>query len=184
MYSTANLPCNITPGTEITDKSNLKLILINGIVIVYSNGQDYKGKNSLNLLSKLNKDIMISLGNPPRFPYPGIITTKSDSSNYNAFTVNGGNHSNDNPNDNNPNDNIPKTNKHLVKEIVSEFPVFEDSIELLNGIKKIINKHDKLHFHDFGEFIIFDYGLNMEFPTVNPNIKLDKCSVPARPARH
>ena len=154
-------------GTEITEVTNLSEVLINGIVLVFSKGEDYKCKNSVSFLSKLDKNILSSLNKPPRHPFPGIkvdtketeVDIKSNESNeISSKEQNTKESKNDSAKLNIP--PLPKDNRSTIS--MDLFPIFEGNI--LDSLKKIARKYEGFNIYDLGEFTVFDYGLNTVFP--------------------
>jgi predicted kinase len=138
---------NAIPGTEIVSDSNLDDILEDGILLIVSNGENYKGPGK-------KEAINAKITPPPRFPFPGQICIDEC----------------DNISDHMDNDN---DNKKVQIEInmgteydieLDSYPIFEGNV--LNQIRKAIKGNDKFIEKDCGQYIAFDYTDNAEFPEV------------------
>lgn len=140
------------PGTEITIDSNISDILNDGIVIVVSNGDEYRCRNVAKKTNRINSDLINSLEKPPRWPYPGKI---------NVETL-----------QNEQTENIIikhqtklEANNQYSTEMNGCFPILEGNI--LYGVKKAIESNDGIKSYEYDEgYISFDYIDNTVFPPV------------------
>jgi len=135
-------------GIEIKNEDDYKENIVHDdIMIVVSNGNDFKGKTGKKIISQ---EILKKINYPPKYPYPGL--NKKEKDNYEHILS-------EKPKDismlklDNPNNN---------KKMHGIFPILEGNV--LELIRNIVKEEKKIGEFQFNDYISFDYEDGVMFP--------------------
>lgn len=140
---------NAEIGTEVTNDEQFQTMICDDMMITVSNGEDFKRKVIKNKDIVVTSEMLNKIKRPPKYPFPGkqnVITIQDISEDIIQYNV-----------------DLKETNYD--KNFCGIFPVFEGNV--LNTIKKIVSKYEKIKMIEENGFISFDYDNNMIFPVVN-----------------
>lgn len=141
----------VLPGEEITKETNLEEILNDGILLVISKGENYKGKNVSASNVKLDHSLISKMTKPPRFPLPGIdeeIKVHKSSHVDESIEIY---------------DKIPKVPEKVLA-FNGQFPIFYGNV--FHAIKEAIKSNPGIVCKFMGNYYVFDYTEDTIFPPI------------------
>ena len=151
---------NAKVGVEISNEDDLQTILNDDIMLAVSNGEDFKRK--VIKTKEITEDVLNKLRKPPKYPFPGnILGNKLIQQNASVQETEIQQTVNNQITFLNPKETNYQKEFNENNSILGTYPILKGNV--LQLVKQITGKYDKIIKTESNGFISFDYDDNMIF---------------------